>query len=522
MTKRTDDSSRACGPTGADAAPLLPAPDPGVLLEARGLTKSFPGVKALEGVSLRVRRGEVHAVVGENGAGKSTLMKVLAGLLQPDAGELVLHGAVVRLKHPHDARAHGIAMIHQELMPFPNLTIGENVFMGQEPTGRWKGWIDQARLHREAGGLLEQLGLGLSPQRRMGELTVAEMQVVEVAKALAHRAELVIMDEPTSALSEREAERLFRVVRDLQARGVAVIYISHKLDEVFRLADTVTVLRDGRWVATRAAAECSRDQLIALMVGRALDQVFPDSTAQPGAVVLAVRSLGRAGCFRDVTFELRRGEVLGLAGLMGAGRTDVAWALSGIAPADQGEVLVAGQPVRLNTPRAALAHGIALVSEDRQKYGLVPRMSVAQNLTLACLRRCCRGAFIDHRTETRLATDQLRRFGVKTSGLDQPASHLSGGNQQKLILAKALLTEPRVLILDEPTRGIDVGAKTDVYALISRLAREGLAILLISSELPEVLALSQRLLVMCAGRVTAELDARRSTPEMVLAHATPP
>ncbi len=373
----------------------------------------------------------------------------------------------------------------------------------------------------EAARHLARLGAPIPPRRAVKELGVAEMQTVEIAKALAHRAEVILMDEPTSSLSAHEAEALFRIVADLKKAGVAILYVSHKMDEVFRLADTATVLRDGRHVGTHPIGELNPDRLIALMVGRELNLAAPVSPGEKGEVALEAIGLGRAGRFRDVSFRVRRGEVLGLAGLMGAGRTEVLSALFGLAPADAGEIRVAGRPARISSPRDALARGIALVSEDRKRLGLVPMMPVGHNITLASLRRYCRGPVIDRGAEDRAADGQILEFGIRTPHRDRPVDTLSGGNQQKVVIAKSLLTEPDVLLLDEPTRGIDVAAKAEVHAIVAGLARKGKAVVLASSELAEVLSLSDRLLVMREGSVSAELDPRRATQEDVMRHAVP-
>jgi inositol transport system ATP-binding protein len=501
------------------------------VLQVRNLSKSFPGVKALAGIQLDVEEGRVHALMGENGAGKSTLVKILAGLDTPDTGTILFKGRPIRLRNPHDALRRGIAMIHQELMPFLDLNVAENIFMGQQPASRFLGWIDRPKLNADVRRLLESLGTTLSPAQRMRDLSVGEMQAVEIAKAIAHRAEVIIMDEPTSAISDREVERLFGIIRDLRQRGVAVIYISHKLEEVFRIADTVTVLRDGFHVATGAVGDWNADKLIASMIGRELCEVPPRAEAQasvpnfrwsPGSEApLAVRDLGKAGRFRGVFFHVRCGEVLGLAGLMGAGRTDVVSAIYGLAPADAGQICVHGRTVRIRSPRDAIRHGIGMVSEDRKEFGLVLPMGVKHNLTLTELRRCCRGWFIDHGAENRVADERMAAFAIKAVHRNQPVNLLSGGNQQKVVIAKALLAEPQVLILDEPTRGIDIGAKAEVYTIISQLARAGKAVILVSSELPELLSLSDRILVMREGVVSAELDARRTTAEEILKFAMP-
>ena len=491
------------------------------LLEARDITKSFSGVPILRGVCLNLAKGEVHALVGENGAGKSTLMKILMGLHPPDAGEIWFKGCRVQIRNPHAALKMGLAMIHQELRAFRDLSVAENIFMGRQPASRFAGWIDQRTLRREAQGLLDRLGVAILSSCKLRELTVAEMQTVEIAKALAHRAEVIIMDEPTSAISAREVEALLGLIRDLKRQGVAVIYISHKMGEIFRIADMVTVLRDGRHVATRPIHEVNERELIALMAGREANAVFAKAPAEIGGVALAVRGLSKKGRFQNVRFEVRRGEILGLAGLMGAGRTDVVGAVYGLAPADAGEIHVEGRRVRIRCPGDALRHGIAMVTEDRQRSGLVPMMSLKHNLTLASLRRWCRGFLIDRARENDLADERMRAFSIKAAHRDQEARYLSGGNQQKLVIAKALLADPSILILDEPTRGIDVGAKAEVYGIISRLALAGKAVIMVSSELPEILALSDRILVMCQGTITAELDPRRTTGEEVLKFAMP-
>jgi inositol transport system ATP-binding protein len=489
---------------------------PSPLLEVRDLSKSFAGVSALENVRLRVEAGSVHALMGENGAGKSTLMKVLAGIHLPDSGEVLFKGEKIRLRSPHDALRRGIAMIHQELLPFRDLNVAENIGIGREPTRWFPGWIDRAAMNREAERLLARLGIAIPPGRRMGDLSVAEMQTVEIAKALAHEASVIIMDEPTTALSEREVAALFRVIGDLKERGVAVIYISHKMDEVFRIADTITVMRDGRHIATRPACELDERELIRLMVGR---DPSPREAGRgtPGEPALEVRGLGKPGKFQDIDFTLRRGEILGLGGLMGAGRTEVANAIYGLAPATRGEIIVHGKATRISSPADALAAGIALVSEDRKRFGFVPRMSVQHNLTLSSIRN----RLIDGRAEAAVADEQIRIHAIKVSGRNQPVVNLSGGNQQKVVIAKALLTDPDILILDEPTRGIDIGAKTEIHSIITRLARSGKAILLVSSELPELISLSDRLLVMREGAVAAELDPLRTSQEEIMSHAMP-
>ena len=473
-------------------------------------------MKALDDVRLDVESGQVHALMGENGAGKSTLMKILGGLHLPDSGEIRFKGQQIRLRSPHAALRLGISMIHQELLPFRDLTVAANIGMGREATRWFPGWLDHAAMNHEATGLLARLNVPIEPTRRMGDLSVAEMQTVEIVKALAHEASVIIMDEPSTALSEREVAALFAVIRELKQRGVAVIYISHKMDEIFRIADTISVLRDGRHVATRAATELNERELIRLMVGREPPQRVAEP-GEPGATWLDVRGLTQPGRFHNVSFTLRRGEILGVGGLMGAGRTELVNAICGLAAAPAGEIRVAGKRVRIASPADALKAGIALVSEDRKQFGFVPRMSVQQNLTLSSMRT----RLIDSRSEAAVADAQIRKFSIKVADRNQPAINLSGGNQQKVVIAKALLTQPDILVLDEPTRGIDVGAKAEIHALISRLARSGTAILLVSSELPELLALSDRLLVMRQGALTAELDPLHTSQEEIMSFAMP-
>lgn len=496
-------------------------PEEGPTLEARRISKAFAGVQALSNVSLSLRRGEVHALMGENGAGKSTLMKILAGLHPPDSGEILLEGRRVHLRSPHEAFRAGIAMIHQELMPIPDLTVAENLLLGHEPAGGLIGWIKRRALRDEARRYLDLLGVALPLHRRMGDLSVAQMQTVEIARALGRDTRIVIMDEPTAAISDREVDALFHVIDVLRDRGVAIVYITHKMDEVFRIATTVTVLRDGKLVGTYPAAELNQQQLIARMVGREIGTLFPPRTTVTGDPILEVRNLSRRGEFRNVSFQVRSGEVLGLAGLMGAGRTELVSALFGLTRPELGEVRIRGRRARIRGPADAIRLGIGLVTEDRQRFGLVPHLPVPQNITLASLRDYSLGPLIRHRREAEAARAAIGDLSIRTAGTRQPVNQLSGGNQQKVAIARTLLADPQIVILDEPTRGIDVGAKVEVYEIITRLAREGKAVILVSSELPEVLSLSHRVLVMRQGVVVRELDPDRATQEEVLTHAMP-
>jgi len=480
-------------------------PEP--LLEVAGVSKSFWGIQALADVDLNVYPGEIHAITGENGAGKSTLMKIIAGGEAPDQGSIRFSG-------------RAIAMIHQELLPFPDLSVSENIFMGRELCRRIPGWIDRGRRDCEARELLSDVGVSIDPRSRMGDLTVAEQQSVEIAKALARCADLVIMDEPTSALSDRESEALFRIITGLKQRGAAILYISHRMQEVLRLADTVTVMRDGRRVGTCPASDLNEPLLIEMMVGRALNPASKRKST-PGETVLEVRDLGRPPHFEGVSFSLHRGEILGLSGLMGAGRSDVASAIFGLTPATRGTILLNGRPVLVRSPAAALAHGIAMVTEDRKEFGFIPDMSVKENVTLSSLARFGWGPFIRSDVEATVAEQQMQRFNMRAAGRDQPVKFLSGGNQQKVAIARALLADPEILILDEPTRGIDVAAKTEIYSIITDLARAGKAILLISSEMNEILSLSDRIIVMREGVAVAELVPDTTSPEEILRYAIP-
>ncbi|MGH9211409.1 MAG: sugar ABC transporter ATP-binding protein [Acidimicrobiales bacterium] len=484
-------------------------PDAGnPVLALDGISKRFGATEALVDVGLELRPGEVHAVVGENGAGKSTLIKVVTGIHQPDQGSVVVDGEATTVHGAADAQRLGIAAIYQEPLIFPDLNVAENIFIGHRDQGRIVRW---RKLYRDAAEILDRLDVPIDPRLPASGLPVAAQQAVEIAKAISLDVRVLIMDEPTASLSAHEVERLFRQVRGLRDGGVSVLFVSHRLDEVLEIADVVTVLRDGRWISTRPCSEVTRASLIAEMVGRDVSDFFARTEHPAGEVVLRVAGLRRAGSFSDVTFELRRGEVLGFAGLVGAGRTDVGLALFGIEPADAGTIELDGAPVTIRTPRDALDHGIAYLSEDRRQLGLSLPQSITTNITLPSLRSYVARLGLVDRTAERKAAERLRdRLGIRAASLDQPVGQLSGGNQQKTMLAKWLDTDPAVLILDEPTRGIDVGSKADVHGFVDELARSGMAVILISSDLPEVLAMSDRVLVMRDGRqmgVFARADA---------------
>ncbi|HEY9009437.1 MAG TPA: sugar ABC transporter ATP-binding protein [Devosia sp.] len=486
-----------------------------VPVSLQGISKSFAGVPVLKGIDFDVRAGEVHALLGENGAGKSTLIKIIAGVHAPDSGTIRLGDTTYSAVSPKEARKGGVATVYQELLLFPELTVAENVFLGNAPRGRMR-MLDWGQMRRRARQLLDQLDSpDLDVDARVGSLSVANRQRVEIAKALSQDARVLIMDEPTAALADADIRRLIAVVKRLRERGVGIVYVSHKLPEVFELADRVTVLRDGALIGTRPIAEVTEQSLVAMMVGREIDHLFPRGEPRIGATILKVEGLSYGTRVRDISFELRRGEILGLTGLVGAGRTELALTLFGITPATAGTITLDGQPVTIRSPKEARNLGIAYVPEDRGLQGLVRPMTIAQNNSMASLHHVARGIFIDVGTELSRAVDSIRKLGVRARGPDQVVGQLSGGNQQKVVLGKWLETEPRILIMDEPTRGIDVGAKSEIHALMARLAGEGMAILMISSELPEILGMSDRVLVMHGGRLTATIDRADASAETV-------
>ncbi len=485
------------------------------LLEVRGVEKSFPGVRALSGVSFEAHAGEVHALLGENGAGKSTLIKIMSGVYQPDVGRILVDGRETRLASPDDARRAGIATIYQELLLFPELTVAENIFLGHAPKATF-GRIDRAAMRERAETLLASLEIDdLPPDELVGALSVGNRQRVEILRALSYDARVLIMDEPTAALTEADVTRLFDIVRRLKSRGVAIIYISHRLDEIFALADRVTVLRDGAFVGTRGIGATNVGELVHMMVGRRIDVLFPKIDVPLGEPVLEVRALMCRPMTKSVSVTVRAGEIVGLAGLVGSGRSELAQTLFGVTPAEGGEIRINGKLVSIRSPAEARTLGIAYVPEDRGTQGLVRPMSVLHNFSLASLTKLTRFGFIDRAAERRLAEAAVKQFDVKTSSLDEVAGRLSGGNQQKIVLGKWLANHPRLLILDEPTRGIDVGAKAEIHRLMGELAKTGVAILMISSELPEVLGMSDRVLVMREGRIVAEFARVAATMQAV-------
>jgi ABC-type sugar transport system ATPase subunit len=476
------------------------------LLALRDIRKSFPGVQALDGVQFDLEAGEIHALLGENGAGKSTLIKIVSGVYQPDGGTMSLDGRPVVFNSPREAQQAGIATIYQELSLYPELSVAENIFMGHAPRTAL-GVVKWAEMFRRARELLADLNIhDMDVTRKVGTLNVGNRQRVEIAKALSLKARVLIMDEPTAALTEADVERLFGIMRLLKERGVGIIYISHRLQEVFEICDRVTVFRDGKYIATKPVSATHQDDLIQMMVGRTIDSLFPKIVVEIKEPVLEVRNLVRKPSTRGVSLTVRAGEIVGLAGLVGSGRSELAQVIFGTLPADSGEIFINGEKVRLRTPAQAMRHGVAYVPEDRATQGLVRKMSIRENLSLTVLRQLSRAAFLNEGAENELAARTIEQLSIRAYSPKQIVGKLSGGNQQKVVVGKWLATRPRLLIMDEPTRGIDVGAKAEIHRLMSELAGQGLAILMISSELPEVLGMSDRVLVMREGRIVAEFD----------------
>ena len=495
------------------AAPSFQTP----LLSMRGISKRFPGVVALDSVNFDLRAGEVHVLLGENGAGKSTLMKILAGAYAKDEGQILLEGQAVEISGPRQALRLGISTIYQELNLVPSLSVAENIFLGSEPCGLF-GFVDSSRQRQQALEILRGLGLAMDARRFVRELSVAEQQMVEVAKALSLDSRILIMDEPSSALSRKETDQLFETIRRLKRNGVGIVYISHRLEEIFEIGDRVTVLRDGHYIATRPVAEMTTPELIHLMADRKLKEHFPKEVIPAGQELLRVEGLGN-GRLRDLSFTLRAGEVLGIAGLMGSGRSELAHALFGVAPIETGQVLVRGKPVGPLSPAKAISQGIGLLTEDRKNKGLILDLSVAENIVLPSTDRLSRHGWLDVRSEDSLVHRFIRELHIKTPGSDQTVRFLSGGNQQKVVLSKWLACETDILIFDEPTRGIDVAAKVEIYQVINRLVANGKGVIMISSELPEILGMSDRILVMHEGSMSARFTRAEATQERVLSAA---
>ncbi|MGN6307684.1 MAG: sugar ABC transporter ATP-binding protein [Mesorhizobium sp.] len=488
------------------------------LLSLAGVSKSFPGVQALSDVSFELAAGEVHALMGENGAGKSTLIKILCGVQSHDTGEILIEGKPVRIGSPADARALGIAPVHQELHLEPYLSVAENIFLGNQPRTRF-GTIDWKGMVKLARRTLSELGVSLDATAEVGRLSIAERQIVAIARAVSTRARIMIFDEPTSSLTRRETDLLLSLIRRLRDQGIGIIYVSHRMEEIFALCDRVTVFRDGRHVSTGRVAETSLDELIRAIVGRDIVALPMKATTPPGKVVLDVRSLSKKGMLHDISFNLRSGEIVGLSGLVGSGRTELARTIFGDITPDGGEILIEGVPIRSRGPRDVIASGIGLVPEDRKDQGLVVDLSVMANISMPSLGPLGHLGVLSRQRERRLAEDYVKRLAIRTPTIGQKVMFLSGGNQQRVVIAKWLATRPKVLIVDEPTRGVDVGAKSEIHGILRSLASEGMAILMISSDLPEVLAVSDRILVMSNGRLAGELTGDLVTQEQVMNHA---
>jgi inositol transport system ATP-binding protein len=488
------------------------------LLEMRHITKTFPGVHALKDVSFDLYSGEAHALLGENGAGKSTLIKILGGIYRPDGGEIVIEGREISIRNVLDARASGISVIHQELVLVPEMTVAENIFLGREfMKGRF---VDRQAMNRATEEVLVSLELNIDPSAKVGTLTTAQQQMVEIAKAMSFNSRILVMDEPTSSLSSKEVDALFDNIGKLKAKGVGIIYISHRMAELYRVSDRVTILRDGERIGTVITREADNDSLIAMMVGRKLTSYYTRTYHARPEKVLEVKGLGDEGFLRDVNFELHAGEILGFAGLVGAGRSEVMKCVFGISPYNKGEILIDGKPARIASPADAMGQGIALVPESRKKEALFMQQDVKYNISIKVLREFIKGLIVYRKRESAIADRYIGEMSIKSSSPEQVVENLSGGNQQKVVIGRWLATKPRILILDEPTRGVDVGSKAEIYAIMNELTESGVAIVMISSELPEILNMSDRVAVMCNGTITGTLDRNEMSQERIMQLAT--
>lgn len=496
--------------------------NPQNILQVQNLSKSFLGVKALDNIQFDLQHGEVHALMGENGAGKSTFMKILMGLLSPDSGEILFEGEALKSNNVHENLQKGISMIHQEILVVPELTVAQNIFLGRE--ANYQGWLNDKVINQKSQEILDLIGVNIKAQAKIKNLSIAEMQMVEIAKAISNNAKVIIMDEPTSALSDNEVAMLFKIIKDLKAKGVAIIYISHKMEEIYEITDRITIFRDGKYIATKKTTELDRNALIALMVGRAIDDLraafrFPVNNSEKGKEVLLVENLSTKGKFENINFEVKAGEVLGIAGLMGAGRTEIAKAIFGLDKYDSGEITLKGNKIKIKSPEDAIKNGIGYVSEDRKALGFIPALSIKENISLASLANFSKAWFVNSTNEHEATTQLSNDLKIKSTSINQKVMNLSGGNQQKVVIGKILLTSPSLIILDEPTRGIDVGAKFEIYKLINQLTDKGIAVIMISSELPEILGMSDRILVLSKGKQTAILSKQEATQEKIMQYA---
>lgn len=489
--------------------------DEKMLVELKDIRKEFPGVVALDHVNMKIHAGRVHALVGENGAGKSTLMKILSGTYTSYGGEVVIEGRAVQMKSEKDAFRYGISIVAQELNYVPELTISENLYMGREPKrGRW--FVDDKKRRKDCRALLEMMGLDYDPDEKMGNLSVAQRQMIEIVKSLSRNAKVIIMDEPTSALTSKEAEILFRKIRELKEKGIAFIFISHRLNEVFEICDEYTVLRDGKWIASGSLKDVSQDQLISMMVGRAIEDIYPKLPQYQDRVILSVKNLTSAGVFENVSFDVHAGEIFGFAGMMGAGRSEIARSIFGMDPYDSGSIFVDGREQKFRSIQEAIRGGIAMITEDRGSYGFVGVRSIEENITLPNLDFFAAKGWLKHKEIREKSQEIFDKLSIKAPGIQTNVGTLSGGNQQKVVLAKWLVRNVKFLILDEPTRGIDVGAKQEIYSLITELSKQGMAILLISSDMPEVLSMSHRIGVVAKGKIIGELSHEEAAQDKVM------
>ena len=496
--------------------------NPQNILQVQNLSKAFLGMKALDNIQFDLKKGEVHALMGENGAGKSTFMKILMGMLTPDSGEIIFEGEALKKYNVNEILHKGISMIHQEILVVPELTVAQNIFLGRE-TNYWN-WLNDKRINQKAQELLKLMGVNINAQSKIKNLSIAEMQMVEIAKAISNNAKVIIMDEPTSALSDKEVSMLFKIIKDLKSKGVAIIYISHKMDEIYEITDRITILRDGKYIATKNTSELDKNELIALMVGREIESLFPVNNSirvetECSPAVLSVQNLNKKGKFKDINFEVFAGEVLGIAGLMGAGRTEIARAIFGLDKFESGEITLKGQKIKIKSPQDAIKKGIGYVSEDRKALGFIPALSVKENISLSSLADFSKAWFVNATNEKEATTQLANDLKIKATSINQKVMNLSGGNQQKVVIGRVLLSSPSIIILDEPTRGIDVGAKFEIYKLIKQLTEKGVAIIMISSELPEILGMSDRILVLSKGKQMAILSKKEATQEKIMQYA---
>ncbi len=476
-------------------------------------------MKALDNIQFNLQKGEVHALMGENGAGKSTFMKILMGLLKPDSGEIIFEGEILNSNNVHENLLKGISMIHQEILVVPELTVAQNIFLGRETN--YRSWLNDKAINQKAQEILDLIGVKINAQTKIKNLSIAEMQMVEIAKAISNNAKVIIMDEPTSALTVSEVTMLFKIIKDLKVKGVAIIYISHKMDEIYEITDRITVLRDGKYIDTKNTNELDKNALIALMVGREIGNLFPEKEIFKGEkkAILSIKNFSTKGKFEDINFEVHAGEVLGIAGLMGAGRTEIARAIFGLDKYDSGEITLKGNKISIKSPKEAIENGIGYVSEDRKALGFIPALSIKENISLSSLANFSKAWFVNSTDEQEATTQLSNDLKIKSTSMNQKVMTLSGGNQQKVVIGKVLLTSPSLVILDEPTRGIDIGAKFEIYKLINQLTDKGIAVIMISSELPEILGMSDRIMVLSKGKQTALLSKQEATQEKIMQYA---